>query len=48
MVSSPPFFSPQDVIKKLEKAVNELIEESAEANAVGDLQKVELSQQTAD
>ena len=32
--------SPQDVIKKLEKAVNVLIEESSEASAEGDLQKV--------
>ena len=28
------------MIKKLEKTVNQLIEESAEANAMGDLQRV--------
>ena len=33
-------FSPQDVIKKLEKAVNVLIEESATASAMGDYQTV--------
>ena len=33
-------FSPQDLIKKLEKTVNQLIEESAKASAMGDYQTV--------
>lgn len=38
--------SPQEVIKKLEKRVNALIEESAQASAMGDLQTVRLPMQS--
>lgn len=40
MTAIPWYHSPQDVIKKLEKTVNLLIEESAKASAMGDFQTV--------
>ena len=36
----PILCSPQEIIKKLEKTVNLLIEESAQANSIGDIQTV--------